>query len=76
VLLTEQHLVSGADVIGPRNSAFRLRPGSLRSSCSQLQLLHDFEGLVEDPDGRTAALAQIVGRKRDPVFDSGATEPA
>ena len=62
-LLCEQHLVTTEDVVGPRNPAFRLQPNELLHCAAQLQVLHYFEGLVVDPDGRPAALAQLVARR-------------
>lgn len=62
-LLCEQHLVSDAEVVGPRGAAFRLAPGELRRAAHGLEILHDYEGPVVDPDGRTAALAQLVARR-------------
>lgn len=64
-LLCEQHLTTAEDVIGPRSPAFRLQPDDLVSSVTGVQLLHYFEGLVTDPDGRRAALAQIAARRTD-----------
>lgn len=60
VLLCEQHLATTADVAGPRNPAFRLDAGELRRAASGLAILHDYEGIVTDPDGRPAMLAQLV----------------
>jgi len=59
-LLCEQHLATSADVVGPRNSAFRFQPEQLLRSASSLHVVHYREGLVVDPDGRTAALAQLI----------------
>jgi len=63
-LICEQHLETTADVAGPRSSDFRLRAGELREAAVGLAVRHYKEGLVVDPDGRTVALAQLVGRKR------------
>jgi len=72
VLLCEQHLTTTADVAGP-GPAFRLAPGELARSTSPasgtskgrgLEVLHDYEGLLTDPDGRTVAVAQLVGARR------------
>lgn len=65
-LLCEQHLDSDAEVVGPRSAAYRMRPGELLENVkslpdhARLDVLHYREGLVRDPDGRQAALAQIV----------------
>ena len=62
-LVCEQHLVTDADVVGPQGGAFRLQPNELRNSAAGLSILDYREGLVVDPDGRTAALAQLVARR-------------
>lgn len=63
-VLCEQHLATPAEVAGPRSAAFRLQPGQLRAAASAaaLAIVHYDEGLIEDPDGRTVALAQLVAR--------------
>jgi SAM-dependent methyltransferase len=61
-LLCEQHLATAAEVVGPRNAAFRLEPGQLLRSAAGLEVVHYHEGLIQDPDGRTAALAQLIAR--------------
>jgi SAM-dependent methyltransferase len=61
-LLCEQHLVTAAEVVGPRNPAFRFEPGQLLRAASDLAVVDYREGFVVDPDGRTAALAQLVAR--------------
>jgi tellurite methyltransferase len=72
VLLCEQHVESTADVIGPRSAAYRLRSGELLQTVNslpeseELHVLDYREGLVRDPDGRQAALAQIVLRRGSP----------
>jgi SAM-dependent methyltransferase len=63
ILLCEQHLATDAAVAGPTSPAFRLEPGELEHSARGLALLHAYEGLVVDPDGRTVALAQLVAAK-------------
>jgi SAM-dependent methyltransferase len=62
-LLTEKHLITSVDVIGPRNPQFRVEPGALEQACEGLEILFYREGIVTDPDGRRAALAQAIGRK-------------
>jgi tellurite methyltransferase len=62
LLLCEQHLQTTAEVIGPGNPAFRVKPGELAMAAEGLEILHIEEGLVEDPDGRPAALARLVAR--------------
>jgi len=65
ILLCEQHVVSSDDVIGPKNPAYRLRQNELlRAFVSEADTAHRVlyyrEGIVTDPDGRNAALAQLV----------------
>lgn len=63
-LICEQHLATAANVAGPTSAAFRLAPGELAHSAAGLDVLHAYEGLVVDPDGRDVALAQLVATKR------------
>lgn len=62
-LIAEMHLQTDEPVAGPRSPRFRVAPGELRRAGAALELLHYNEGLVTDPDGRTVALAQLVGRR-------------
>ena len=62
-LLCEQHLTTQAQVAGPANPAFRLEPGELQRSAASLRVLHSYEGLIVDPDGRSVSLAQLVGQR-------------
>ena len=70
VLLVEAHLggplftAAEAPVGGPGSERFRLPPGALAASCSQLHSLYENEGLVTDPDGTLMALSQFVGRRQ------------
>lgn len=60
-LLCEEHLLTDRDVVGPKSAEFRMRPNELLGLSTGLRMIYYHEGLVEDPDGRTAALAQLVG---------------
>jgi len=60
-LLCEEHLLTDCDVVGPSSAAFRTRPNELLGLSTGLRVIYYHEGLVVDPDGRTAALAQLVG---------------
>src|SRR5690606_4144222 len=69
VLLVEQHVDSAAPVVGPTTPAYRMRPQELlklaRAAGAGSDEIRVYrEGLVTDPDGRTAALAQLVLEKR------------
>lgn len=63
VLLCEQHLTTDGPVAGPTSAEFRLAPGELERSAAGLRIEHSYEGLVVDPDGRSVALAQLIGRR-------------
>ena len=66
-LIAEEHLQLAeppADVVGPRNPRFRVAPGALRAAAAGLVVIEYREGIVEEPDGRIAALAQLIARKR------------
>lgn len=68
-LVSEQHLRTGRDVIGPRNPAFRLEANALLAAAAGLRVLWYREGLVADPDGRLAALAQLIACREPAGFD-------
>jgi SAM-dependent methyltransferase len=62
-ILVEQHLATHADVVGPRSPEHRYERNELlqaAAACRALRVLLYRESLVEDPDGRPAALAQLV----------------
>lgn len=61
-LIVEEHLVAEADVVGPRNPQYRVAPGVIRDAAAGLDIIAYREGTVTDPDGRRAALAQLVAR--------------
>ncbi len=61
-LIVEEHLVTEADVVGPRSPQFSVAPGALRDAAAGLDIIAYREGIVTDPDGRSAALAQLVAR--------------
>ena len=67
-LICEEHMLSDADVIGPGNPAFRVAPGALSAAVAGLEILSEEEGVVREPDGRLAALSQLVARA--PVSDA------
>ena len=50
-LVCEQHLVSDAEVVGPRNPAYRVKPGELAACAGGMQIHWQREGLVAEPDG-------------------------
>lgn len=72
VLIVEEHLRTGSDVAGPKQSAYRLRPNELLRAARNMRIVHYHEGLVADPDGRSAALAQLVAYRGPAPFDADA----
>ncbi|HUQ54013.1 MAG TPA: methyltransferase domain-containing protein [Gammaproteobacteria bacterium] len=62
-LLCEQHLATTEPAAGPTSAAFRLAAGDLARTARPLHILHTYEGLIVDPDGRRVALAQLIGRR-------------
>ena len=62
VLVIEQHLATDADVIGPKNPAFRIAKGQLGGVASGMVVERIDEREFDDPDGRRAALARLVAR--------------
>jgi tellurite methyltransferase len=68
IFLCEEHLESDEDVIGP-GPAYRLSADELRSTVTAVasradEMLFYREGRVTDPDGRDAALSQLVLRRQ------------
>ncbi len=64
-LLVEQHLRTRAAVAGPRTPEFRYAPNEMlhdvmAASDPSLRVLLYREAVLDDPDGRAAALAQLV----------------
>ena len=55
--------MTDADVVGPSDRRFRVAPGQLHSAATGLDIVACHEGIVEDPDRRRAALAQLIARK-------------
>ena len=60
---------SGPEAVsGPNNPEFRVAPQSLKeallSGPQVLDLVDEFEGLVEEPDGSQAALSRIWVRRQ------------
>lgn len=71
-LIVEEHLVTEADVVGPRSPQFRVAPDALRDAVAGLDIIAYREGTVNEPDGRSAALAQLVARyPRRPLLLAG-----
>jgi hypothetical protein len=68
MLLCEQHVESSEDGVGPKTPAFRLRRNELLSDVMDRRgpgdsIVYYSEGVVTDPDGKRAALAQLVLRR-------------
>ncbi len=62
-LIAEMHLATDRPVAGPQDPAFRVAPGVLRDAAGHLDILGHSEEIVEDPDGRTVALARLAARQ-------------
>ena len=62
-LIVELHLATDRPVAGPQDPAFRVAPGALRDTAGTLDILGYAEQIVEDPDGRTVALARLAARQ-------------
>lgn len=62
-LLCEQHLVTAADVVGPTDPAFRVKPGELEQLAQGLRVHFVEETLTHDPDQRPVALARLVAQR-------------
>ena len=68
MVIGEAHLVWDDPVGGP-SARFRVQPNEVLQAIDSnphlgLEIVHHFEGLVDDPDGETMALSQIVAKKR------------
>ena len=74
-LLCEQHLKTALDVAGPRNPAYRLEPNELLAAASNLRVLFYREGIVQDPDGRPAAVAQLIACRGTAPFERSDESP-
>jgi len=61
-LVCEQHLVTEAEVAGPTDPAFRVKPGELKQLAQGLRIHHFEEDLTHDPDQRPVALARLVAQ--------------
>lgn len=68
-LLCEQHLKTTRDIAGPSNPAYRLEPNELLAAASNLCVLFYRESIVQDPDGRPAALAQLIACRGAAPFE-------
>ena len=75
-LVCEQHLKTTRVVVGPKTPAFRLGPSELLAAAENLRVLFYREGVVQDPDGRPAALAQLIGCRGAPRFERSDDEAA
>ena len=65
-LLTEQHLKTHREVIGP-TGAFRVEPGEMLRAFSDLRIVEYWEGVeAGDRDGEEAVLARLLACKGEP----------
>jgi SAM-dependent methyltransferase len=62
-LLCEQHLEAKAEVAGPSNPAYRVKPGALLAVAGGLQIHYFEEAVIVDPDNRPVALARLVAQR-------------
>ena len=62
-LLLEMHLDTNAEVAGPSNPAYRVRPGELEGVTDGLKIHHQEEAITRDRDGKTVALARVVAQR-------------
>ena len=62
-LIVELHLATDREVAGPKDPAFRVAPGALKDAAGQLDIVGYSEEVMEDPDGRTVALARLAARQ-------------
>lgn len=60
-LLCEEHLRTNRNVVGPTNPDFRVGPNELLGLATGLRVIYYHEGLIKNPDGSLAALAQLIG---------------
>lgn len=66
VILIENHLdVDDLPMAlsGPLNPLYRVRPDSTMLAVQGLECLFSYEGIVDEPDGSHAAVAQVIARK-------------
>ena len=69
-LLVEEHMQwSGPEAVsGPSNPSFRVAPSTLKRALLKsggfLEIIEEFEGIVEEPDGSKAALSRIWAQRR------------
>jgi len=67
-LIAEHHFQTPREVDGPGGPDFRLRPQEMLHAFAGLRVVHYQEAIVDDPDGRSMALARIAACKGDPGF--------
>ncbi len=62
-LLSQEHLVTDEEVIGPTNNDYRMAPGILRATVPELEVLLFEESVDTSPEGERLASARLVARK-------------
>ncbi len=62
-LLSEQHLVTDKEVIGPTNPDYRVAPGELAAAVAGLDLIMLEESIVTISETEQVASARVVARK-------------
>ncbi len=66
-LICEVHLATEEIVAGPKGNSFRAKPEELKEAALGLEIVSYWEGLTEDPDGQSVALAQLVAKRTEPL---------
>lgn len=73
-LLVEQHLQYAGLAAGPKDPAFRVRANALLRAAGDLRILYYRENVVADPDGRNAALAQLLACRGTAFFEAARSD--
>lgn len=67
-IVYEHHILTDQPVDGPKEREFRFRPNELLHLFQDLHVRFYREALLDDVDGRTMALAQLVANKGSPCL--------
>jgi len=61
--VSQQHLDTDEDVVGPGCARFRFAPGALARACAPLQIRHQEEGVYAGHEGDRMALARVLAQR-------------